>query len=123
MFSPWLSAISTAFTRFSHASTIAVTRAAVNALAGDSTLTDDFAPWLGAFEPAPVGAGVLWAVAGVGVAGRSGADEALSLADNLRCNHRGGRVFGSLMGGIILCFLQGPAISQGYDFVFIGHGS
>lgn len=118
-----LSASSTAFTNRSHASTIAVVWAAVNSLAGDSTLTNDFTSWLSAFEPAPVGAGVFWAVAGAGIAGRSGADKTFTLADNLRCNHRGGAVFGNLIDGIILDFLQGPAISQGYDVIFIGHGS
>lgn len=122
MVSPWLSAISTAFTRFPHASTIAVARAAVNSLAGDSTLTDDFTSWLDAFKPSPEGPAVLFAVSLFVGAGGVLADEATALRLSLCCNHRGGRVFGSLMGGIIFDFLQGPAVSQVGD-ILSGHGS
>ncbi len=122
MVSPWLSAISTAFTRFSHASTIAVARAAVNSLAGDSTLTDDFASWLGAFKPSPEGPAVLFTVTVLVGAGGVLADEAPALRLSLCCNHRGGVLFGSLIDGIIFDFLQGPAVSQVGD-ILSGHES
>lgn len=122
MVSPWLSAISIFFTRFSHASTIAVARAAVNGLSRDLSLTDDFAPWFDALEPSPEGPAVFFAVSLFVGAGGVLADEAAALILSLCCNHRGGRVFGSLIDGIIFDFLQGPAASQVGD-ILSGHES
>lgn len=98
-------------------------RATVESLTRYRAFTNDFTSRLRALKPSPEAPGVVWAVAGVGSTGGSGADEALALTDNLRCNHRGGALLGRLIDGIILCFLHCTAVSQGYDVVFIGHGS